>query len=368
MMEQVVFSNDSLSNGEAELRYQCSFGHLPNHTVYLHGIPSDKPKEQAKSIDLRDEIKSHEEVKALTTTSPLMAVGTQYSSTSGSIPVLLPTHVDPVLYDITQQDYPLSTGMIPQVTNRGVFADYIKRTALPTPIFLAEGAALTDSESTYTRVAAKVKYLYTAGRISGPMLVASGQVWKDALSLELEAHVRAMRSKLESTIIEGDVSSDANSFNGFTKTVTTNTTDRSGGKIRISDIRTAMRTIYEAKGRPSFAVTDYKTYNDIKGLIQEQLRYPAPTLKIDWGIESFSFDGMPVIVDLSMPQTSSGREFHIYDVTTSTGGPNVQLRVLQDITFEELAKNADSYRFMMKWYGTLIFIDETRCYRIYGLE
>lgn len=352
-----------------ELSYQISFGNLPNKTVYLDrlaGFYVKTPKGEAKSIDRRDEI------KALVTTSPLFAISTSYSGTSGSIPVLLPTVVDPSLYDVTFRDTPLASGLLPRVTNRGIFVDYIRRTALPSAKWKAEMGALASAESTYDRVATSVKFAYAVGEISGPMLVGS-RVWQDALRLETEAQYAALRELEENTIINGNPTTDdtdgsttdEKAFKGLIQTITTNYVDKNGAEISLDNIRTGIRTIREDKGRPDLIVTDYKTLDDIKTKMQDLLRYPAPTANIAFGIENIVFEGIPIVPDLFMPTSSDAREMLILTVRYRN---NIQLRVLQDATFEELAKTADSYKFMIKEYLTLIVIYERWCYRIYELD
>ena len=350
-----------------ELCYMASFGNLPNHTVYMDRLAGFW--DQTKAIDKRDEIKA--ELKALTTTSPLFAVGTSYSATSGSVPVLVPTVVDSALYDLTFRATPLASGLLPRVSNNGLFADYVKRTALPSAKWKAETQALASAEATYSRVASPVKFAYAVGEISGPLMVAS-KVWQDVLRIETEAQYRSLKELEENTIINGnpttgDVSggvTDANAFSGLIDLITTNYTNKSSAVISLANLRDAIRTIREAKGDPDLIVTDYKTLDDIKGLIQDLLKYPAPTGRIDFGIESLVFEGVPIVPDLFMPTTATARELLVLSVRKQG---NIQLRVLQDATFEELAKTADTYKFMIKEYFTMIVVQEAWCYRVYNL-
>lgn len=361
----------SVDNVNSDLTYEASFGSMPNGTTYMY-VPSIR-EEDAKAtavLPFGGNSKSDEIKAALTTGSPLMAISTTYSSTSGSIPVLLPTVVDSQLYDLTKRDTPLASGLIPRVTNRGIFADYIKRTALPSAYFKPEMAALASSTSTYTRAAKKMSYIYATGEISGPMQVAS-QVWQNALQLELEAQYRAVKELEETTIILGNPTSgttdgtyaDENAFDGLQQSITTNTLDKGSTVITLPDIRKAIRTCKEAKGHPNLIVTDYKTLDDIKSLISDSLRYGPQTYSIAFGITAVEFEGLPIIPDLFMPTTTNSRELFVLDTTSG----NIQMRVLQDATMEELAKTADSYKFTIKEYITMIVVQEAWCYRIYGL-
>ena len=357
-----------------ELAYQCSFGSLPNKTVYLDKLAGIW--DQAKSLDAREQIKSEllktDYIKALTTVNPLFAISTSYSATSGSIPVLVPTVVDNQLYDITFRATPLASGLLPRVTNYGLFADYIVRTALSSATWRGETAALPDNESTYTRYAAPVKFAYAVGELSGPLMVAS-KVWQEALKIETEGQYRALRELEENTIINGyptggDTSgsyTDANAFTGLIHGISTNYKDASSTKVTLQEIRDAIRVIREAKGDPDLIVTDYKTLDDVKFLLQDLLRYPSPTgSTMQFGIDTIIFENVPIIPDLFMPSSTNNR---LMLVLTVRKQGNIQLRVLQEATFEELAKTADTYKFMIKEYFTMIIVTETWCYKIYDL-
>ena len=344
--------------------FQQYFGKEIHHgSVYLDAL---------HKIDRRDEIKSNvmEEVKsALTTQSPLFATGTYYSSTSGSIPVLLPTVVDSTLYDVTKRDTPLASGLIPRAANQGLYADYIRRTALPTAVWAAEDAPLSDTKSTYDRQVSMIKFAYAVGRVTGPMLAASRKQWQDALKLETEAQYRALKELEENTIINGDTTAAAYEFgfNGLIANITTNTSDKSGGSIALSYIDTGLRTIRESRGHPTLIVTDYKTLTDTKQLMRDILIFQSGQRKLNFGFEEVGYEGIPIVPDLFMPTTGAARELLILDTTSTAGGPNIQIRTLQDAMFEELAKSNDSYKFMIKEYLTMIIIRESWCYRLYGL-
>jgi len=353
----------SAASSADELRYQVSFGNMPNKTVYMdmmRGISPWEAKSNGQTGELKAEIKA-----ALSTSSPLMAIGTTYSATSGSIPVLLPTWVDQQLYDLTRRDTPLASGLIPRVTNNGLFADWIKRTAVPTAVWTSEGAALSSTTSTYDRVATAIKYAYAVGEVTGPMLVAS-KVWQDALRMEVEAQYRALKYLEEDTIINGDTTSATYTygFNGLIAQIDTNYTNMSSAELTLGHLDTAIQTIREAYGHPNLIVTDWYTFYRIKKLMRDYIRYQEPGDTLNWGFEAMKYENIPIVPDLAMPTTPTARELLVLDTQTQN---NIQMRVLQDATFEELAKTADSYKFMIKLYETMIIIYESWCYRIYNL-
>jgi HK97 family phage major capsid protein len=349
-----------ISGGQAMTLFSRAFGPtIPHETCYLNPIAG---------IDRREEIAT-EFKAALTTGSPLTAISTSYSTTSGSIPTLLPTIVDPILYDLTRRDYPLASGLLPRVANQGMFADYIKRTTLPTATWKAEDAALEDDRSTYTRAIAKIKFAYAVGRITGPMMVSSQIQWQNILRNETEAQMRALRELEENTIINGDTTSTtyAYGFNGLLAAITTNTEDQSGANITLNKLDDTFQTIREAKGHPTLIVTDWHTFNDIKALMRDILIFQSGQPTLNFGFEQINFEGIPIIADLSMPTTAASRQLVVLDTSSTAGGPNIQIRTLQDAVFEELAKTNDSYKFCIKEYLTMIIVNEAWCYRVYGL-
>ena len=354
-------------------RFGLSFPNTQHGTVYL---------DIQKGIDIRTDPQFQTNIKSfygadletkgpVTTTSNLMAVGTSYSATSGSIPANLPTWVDRKLYDLTLKKTPLASGLIPRVANNGLFADYITRTSVQTAVWNPEGAALTSVSGTYSRVAAPMKYLYAVGEVSGPLMVAS-KVWQDALAMEIEAAYKAVKYLEENTIINGDVATGTtylNGFNGFETSITTNNTTMSGTtEITLAHLDTALSTIRTpvgnyGPGEPNLIVTDWRTYYRIKQLMRDYILYGA-TNSLNFGFENMLYEGIPIIPDVFMPSTATARSLYVLDTQTQN---NIQIRVLQDATFEDLAKTADSYKFMIKEYLTMIIVRQAWCYRYYNL-
>jgi HK97 family phage major capsid protein len=312
--------------------------------------------------------------KALTTTLSTYSAGT--------LPVLIPVYVDPEIIDLTRRATPL-VELIPRVTNYGKTADYNQITTITTAQALGEDAALTEQNDSYTRRSISIKYLYSVGRVTGPMFAASKQFlssggYVDALSLEVKNKTIALKRLEEAMILLGDSQTNwtdpvnsttvlaANSFDGLYNLITDANscteggssnykTDMAGATLGIANIRTAIRTARTAGGEPNLMVCDYATYDHIKSLIQDQLRYVS-TMTIAWGITTVSFEGIPIIASRFLDVdagTGSGvpadaRSLFVLDLNV------IEMRVLQDVSYEELAKTNDSVKFMLKCYEALV--------------
>jgi len=349
-------------------------GELPEKMVISSGMSN---YDMRKAIG--DEVSNGEGFtlrKALTTTLATYAVGT--------LPVLIPVYVDPEIVDLTRRATPL-VELIPRVTNYGKTADYNQITVISTAVPLAEDAALSEQNDTYVRRSVLVRYLYSVGRVTGPMFAASKQYlssggYVDSLSLEVKNKTIAMKRLEEAMILLGDHSANwtepvnstvviANeSYDGLWNLISGNnasglalggaagfSTDMGGVALGIGNIRTAIRTCRTAGGEPNLIVTDYATYDAIKALIQDQLRYVSTTT-IAWGITTVSFEGIPIIASRFLSTTAgtgamvpaTGRSLFVLDTNV------IEMRVLQDVSYEELAKTNDSVKFMLKCYEVLV--------------
>lgn len=299
---------------------------------------------------------------------------------------LIPVYVDPVIVDLTRRLTPL-VELIPRVTNYGKTADYNQTVNRGVTGFRLEDAAMDEANDVYARQSSAIKYLYQVGRVTGPMLAASRQYlsnqYIDALNLEVRQKTVTYRYVEEDAILNGDASATrtayggsasggdalnyAAEFSGIYKILNTAFNPTGGGgsitpttslsttALTLSNMRTGIRNARTAaenstygQGDPNLAVTDFTTYDNMKGLIQQYLRYVNTNFEVAWGLKTLEFEGLPVIPSKFNPTTTDARKVAILSTDTW------QMRVLQDITYEELAKTNDSYKFMLKGYETLV--------------
>jgi hypothetical protein len=75
---------------------------------------------------------------------------------------------------------------------------------------------------------------------------------------------------------------------------------------------------------------------------------------MDFGIpDAFMIDGVLIIKDRYMPTTAGSRRILYLDTRY------VFLAVLQDISFNNVAKINDSEKYYLKWYGALVVTFES---------
>ena len=242
--------------------------------------------------------------------------------------------------------------------------------------FQAEDASLSEANDTYARKAVNVGYIYQVGRITGQMQAAAAE-FVDSMNLEVLNKTKNLRYIEEQAILlgnastgtsgnVGDGSADApwnsaayaglvpqqeglTTAGGITNPwlTSTNIVDVAGGNLSLGHIRTAIEEAEFDGGRPKVIVTDLTSVRQIKGLMQEQQRM-VNTQDFFWGIKTIEIDGVPVIPSKFMPRTSRAKRVLVLDTDV------IEMRVLQDIVFERLAKTNDSDKFYLKAYEVLI--------------
>ena len=303
---------------------------------------------------------------------------------AGTLPVLIPVYIDPEIVDLTRRATPL-VELVPRVTNYGLTANYNQLTTITTAQAIAEDGALNEQNDAYTRRTVAIKTLVSVGRVTEQMIEASRPYlssggYVDALSLDVRAKTLSLRRLQEAMILLGDATTNwtepvnsttitaAYSYDGLYNLITganasglalggstSYRTDKAAAALGITDIRTAIRTCRTAGGEPNLMVCDYATYDEIKTLIQDQLRYIS-TQNIAWGITTLSFEGIPIIASRFLSTTAgtgamtpyTGRSIFVLDTNV------IEMRVLRDVTYEELAQTNLSKKFVLSVFETLI--------------
>ncbi len=341
--------------------YSHSFGALPDKTRYADAW---------NKTDFRGELLKRLQigVKALTST-------TGGAGTAGY--ALVPIYVDPRIVDVTRKETPL-VELIPRVTNQGLTADWNKITAKGGGYTAIEDAALPETNDTYVRASTSIKFLYAVGRITGQMQAAMPSYMLEgfqpqggglgdsafnnvgapnAKQIEVIMKAREMRELEENLIVNGSVSSDSTQFDGIVALQsTTNQLDLDSAALTWDDIETTVRYAIDDGGRPKLGVASSAVVQDIRKLIVDTFHYNPSDLAgaLPFGVSASIIlktmaGDIPVIFSRFLSNTSGAKQIYFLDTDW------IEMRVLQDMTYEDLAKTNDSQKFMLKIYECLIF-------------
>ena len=334
---------------------------LPNHATY---------SDPMNGLDIRPELRKNMLARTGDAFAKAANIGTAASGTTDY--ALIPLYVDPSIIDLTRRLTPL-VELIPRVTNYGRTAEFNQLTARGILGYRFEDASLAEQDDTYVRNSVAMAYQYQVGRVTGPYQAATKQYlsqnYVDALNLEVMNKSKSARFSEEDALLNGIHSTTRTAYGGATtisgaefngvinttsiqtqaagSTTVTIAGANTGLRDAIRSARTANASATLGQGNPDMMVTDFKTLDDIKALLQDYQRI-VPSDKIAWGFQTVVFEGLPIIPSRFSPTGSNVKVISIMDSSTW------QNRILQDLTYEELAKTNDSYKFMIKLYHALI--------------
>lgn len=341
--------------------YAHSFGVLKDQTRYTDAW---------SGIDYRSELKDKMSLG-------MKALGTTAGGAGTAGYALVPVYVDPRIVDTTRKFTPL-VELIPRVTNQGMTADYDIITAKGGAYTAAQDAALPETDDTYDRASTDIKFLYAVGRITGQMQAAmpsyilegfspsgsglgGGEPFSpsgvpNAKQLEVVMKAREMRELEESLIVNGDASTTSTQFSGIVKLQSTvNQNDLNSAALAWDDIETTVRYAFDDGGRPKLAVASSSVVTDLRKIIIDTFRYSPSDMagELPFGVPAaIMLDTLvgriPVIPSMYLSNTSGSKQIYFLDTDY------IEMRVLQDMTYEDLAKTNDSQKFMLKIYECLI--------------
>jgi len=350
--------------------YQTSFGNLPSGTRYQE-VDLKSFGELKYNIDLRPTLN---EAAAI----GMKALGTQTGGAGTAGYALVPIYVDPKIVDQTRKYTPL-VELVPRVSNMGMTADFNNIVSKGGGFTAVEDAALAERDNTPDRFSTAIKFLYAVGRVTGPAIAsmpsyilhglnpqggATGAFGDssapNAKQLEVLLQTRAIRELEENLIVNGDASTDATQFSGIiTLMGATNTVDKNSSALSLDDIDLAVQYAFDDGGRPNLAVCSSGVYTDLLGLLTAKIGYMTPVQQVFWGFSAIVLNTMvgqiPVIPSMFMSNTSGSKAIYFLDMSV------VEMRVLQDLTYEDLAKTNDSEKFMLKVYEALIIRNTAFC-------
>ena len=362
--------------------YGASFGMLPHGSRYSGGYLTTETKSGA--FDRRPWLLEKFQAGAEIVRKALNSATGGAGSTDK---VLVPIYLDPVIIDLSRKWTPL-VELIPRVSNFGLTADYNVITAKGAAVVKAEDAALTEADSTYARRSKAIKYLYSVGRVTGQALAAIPAFMlagfqptgigapdgaladvnaPNARQLELLDKTRAIKELEENLILNGDSVADPNDYDGIIVQIAgVNDKPLVGADIALADLHDGVQLAFDDGGRPNLGVCNSRTYTDILKLLSAQITYREATRQVFWGFSAVVFYSMvgeiPIIPSMWLTNAVDLGRLIFLDLSV------IELRVLQDLTYETLAKTNDSEKFFLKIYETLIVRAPQFCAQITQID
>lgn len=319
--------NDSL--------FKASFGDMPDETVYDDGMNKIQITRVGDDLMMKDESFSK-------------AVNIGAASGVGGY-AFTPIVWDQDVVDITRKMTPLIT-LIPKVTNKGKAAYYYRITTRGAAAWGGEDPALDEVDDVGAQSHEEIKFLRVTGRVTGVAQIA-GAHFESSMQRQVINKCQSLNESIEEEILVGSYTGGYG-HNGLQQILPTdNGSADLNATIALSDVEDMVDNCLDDKGAPNLLITDFHTLTVLKRQMMDYVTY-LPKVDLAWGLKAVAINtsvgDIPIIGSQFMPTTSGSRR--LFCVNTNY----LQQRVLQDITFERLAKNSDSEKFMLKTYRTFI--------------
>jgi len=347
--------------------YQHSFGYMADKTPYVNGW---------KGVDTRPEFATVMEKGIKSIQQKALGPETGGAGTQGF--ALVPIYVDSRIVDQSRKWTPI-VELLPRVTNMGMTADYNVITAKGSAYTALADAPLPEADDTYDRSSEEIKCLYSVGRVLGPMQAAmpsyiiegfnpsgsgmgqgtfSPASAQNAKQTETLIKARALKELEENLIINGDKSTDATQFSGIVKLQgTTNQNDLAAAALTWDDVEETVQSAFDDSGRPKIAIASSSVVTDLRKIMIDTFNFRPSDLiagaELPFGVPpqlvlQTMVGPIPVLPSQFLSNTSGSKQIFFLDTDY------IEMRVLQDMTYEDLAKTNDSNKFMLKIYECLI--------------
>ena len=315
--------------------FKASFGDFSDEMVYEDGMNKVQITRVGDDLIMKDEF------------SKAVNVGAASSSAGYAF---TPIVWDQDVIDITRRMTPLLT-LIPKVTNKGKAAYYYRITARGEAEWGAEDPAIAESDDTGVESFESIKYLRVAGRVTGVAQIA-GAHFESSMQRQVINKTQSINEEIERCMLVGDASTNPYEHDGLQKMLPTdNGSADLNAAITLSDVEDMVDNCLDDKGAPNLLITDFHTVTALKRQMMDYVRY-VPKMELAWGLKTIAINtsvgDIPIIGSQFMPTADGSRR--VFCVNTNY----LSQRILQDITFERLAKTSDSEKFLLKSYRTFI--------------
>ena len=345
-------STEGLDMQEA---YNKTFGNLQHKTKYW---------DPSSGMDLRPQ-------------AGFKATTTQQGGDGTAGYAMIPVYLSPMIVDETRKRTPL-VELFSRVTNLGMYADWNNITDKGDAFTAYEDAAFPEANDTMDRNSVAIKYLYSVGRVTGQALAGQpafvlegfqgtgsglgGSAFSNvsvpnAMQLRIVTASRALKELEENLIVNGDATTDATQFSGIVKLQsTTNVVDLSGAALTFDDIETAAQYSFDDSGIIKLGIGSSAAVKDVRKIIVDTFRYnpsDIPGGVLPFGVPSAVLlhtmvGPVPLLPSQYLSNVSGAKQIYFLDTDF------IEMRVLQDMTFERLGKANDSDKFFLKIYECLV--------------
>lgn len=249
---------------------------------------------------------------------------------------------------------------------------YAQESTLPTASFFAVNAAWSEGTATFTQKTATLAILGGDADVDNFIQRTRSNV-QDQRAVQTVLRAKSVARKWEDTLITGDVTVDANAFDGLRKLAVAAQDINmgvNGGALTLAKLDELIDLI--KGGKPDILLMSKRTRRKLKSLLQASAHYVEQGAD-QFGRQVMMYDGIPVEVSDWQPDNETqGTETaasSIYALKFSDGDGLVGLQngSIEVVDLGQL-ESKDAQRVRIRWYVSLALLRDSALGRLKGIN
>jgi hypothetical protein len=261
---------------------------------------------------------------------------------------------------------------LPFITVEGNSFKYNQENTLPTASFYAVNAVWTEGTTTFTQKTANLSILGGDADVDNFIQRTRGNI-QDQRAIQTAFRAKSVARKFEQTFIAGDITGDANAFDGLRRLIVSAqeaSMGTNGGALTLAKIDEMMDLV--KGGKPDILLMSRRSRRKLKSLLVASTHYVEAGAD-QFGRQVMFYDGVPVLIsDFQTDDETQGTEtaassiwgIHFSESDGLTGVQNGNIEVVDVGQLE----TKDASRVRIRWYTGLALLRDSALGRLKGIN
>lgn len=261
---------------------------------------------------------------------------------------------------------------LPFITVEGNSFKYNQENTLGGASFFAVNAVWSEGTATFTQKTANLAILGGDADVDNFIQRSRSNI-QDQRAIQTQLKAKSVARKFEDTVIVGDTSVDANSFDGLRVLATAAqeiTMGVNGGALTLAKLDELIDLV--KGGKPHILLMSRRSRRKLKALLTASAHY-VESGTTAFGRQVMFYDGIPVFVSDFQPDTevegteSAASSIYAIQFSESDGLVGLQNGGIEAVDVGQL-ETKDAMRVRIRWYVSLALLRDSALARLRGIN
>lgn len=261
---------------------------------------------------------------------------------------------------------------LPFITVEGNSFKYNQENTLGGASFFAVNAVWTEGTATFTQKTSNLAILGGDADVDNFIQRSRSNI-QDQRAIQTQLKAKSVARKFEDTVIVGDVTVDANSFDGLRVLATAAqelTMGVNGGPLTLAKLDELIDLV--KGGKPDILMMSRRTRRKLKALLTASAHY-VESGTTAFGRQVMFYDGIPVLISDFQPDTetegteTAASSIYAIQFSESDGLVGLQNGSLEAVDVGQL-ETKDAQRVRIRWYVSLALLRDSALGRLRGIN